>query len=430
MRVEMICTGEEVLAGQIVDTNAAWLANCLMEQGIEMQRRVTVGDRLDDLVAAFTECSTRADLVIVNGGLGPTSDDLSAAAMAKAQGAELEFYPSWRSSLTERFAREGRALTPSNLKQCWLPSGAELVDNPVGTACGFRVQLNGAWLFFTPGVPVEFKRMVDEQLLPFIDQTFGVVVPSRVHKLLCFGHRESALADRLEALALPDGITLGYRCSMPYIEIKLFARGEDAQQRLAEVTDAVKTLLDSACVAENEPSMAAAVHALLLQQGKTLSLAESCTGGLITSALIDFAGSSAYLQQGLVTYSNRAKIELLGVRPETLEREGAVSLATVEEMALGAAERYGCDYALATSGIAGPEGGSAEKPLGTVAIGLATPEGVYLQQIQLPDRSRNLVRSLSTAVALDMLRRALLGEAPIVDYPAFARSAMAERRRQ
>ncbi|ABV38884.1 competence/damage-inducible protein CinA [Shewanella sediminis HAW-EB3] len=421
MKLEMICTGEEVLAGQIVDTNAAWFANTLMGKGIECQRRITVGDRLEDLVAVFKERSTEADIIMVNGGLGPTSDDLSTEAMALAMGVPLVESKEWRTKLEAWFTRNNRVMAASNLKQALLPEGAVMIDNPVGTACGFAVKLNRAWLFFTPGVPFEFKRMVKEQFIPFVEKQFALSESVSVKKLLTLGRGESSLADELDVIQLPEGVTLGYRSYMPYIEIKLFARGQSAIDSLPDIEAQVKKVLGNGIVAENITTLDQEIHERLINSGLSLSVAESCTGGMITSGLVAFAGSSSYLHQGLVTYSNEAKVKVLGVNSQTLDDYGAVSIATVEEMAKGARGILGSDYALATSGIAGPEGGTDEKPVGTVAIALATKSGIYSQMVKLPGRSRALVRALSTAVAYDMLRRELLGEAVIVDYSSFSR---------
>lgn len=421
MKLEMICTGEEVLSGQIIDTNAAWVANAMMELGIEMQYRITVGDRLEDLAQAFIDRSHHAEVIIVNGGLGPTSDDMSAEAMALAKGEPLVENVEWREKLIEWFSRNNRVMAKSNLKQAWLPESAVMIDNPVGTACGFRVKLNNAWLFFTPGVPFELKHMISEQFIPFIKSEFGSSENTALKKLLTIGYGESSLADSLEVLTLPDGITLGYRSSMPHIEIKIFARGDKAISQLPAVTKQVKVILGTAVVADDKPTLAAEIHQRLFQSGFSLSVAESCTGGLITSQLIDFAGSSSYLHHGLVTYSNESKVKVLGVNPQILDDHGAVSIATVEAMARGAREILDSDYALSTSGIAGPDGGSDDKPVGTVAIALATKHTVYSQMVKLPSRSRNLVRTLSAAIAYDMLRRALLDEAVIVDYPSVPR---------
>lgn len=421
MKLEMICTGEEVLAGQIVDTNAAWFGNAMMEQGIECERRVTVGDRLEDLVAVFQERSVEADIILVNGGLGPTSDDLSAEAMALAKGVDLVENTQWRQRLEDWFSRNNRPMAHSNLKQALLPDTAIMIDNPVGTACGFAVKLNRAWLFFTPGVPFEFKQMVAEQFIPFVRDKFDLMTQVALKKMLTLGQGESSLADKLSDINLPTGVTLGYRSFMPYIEIKLFARGEEAIALLPKVEAQVIGLLGNAIVAHGKVSLAEEIHSTLLNSGKTLSIAESCTGGMIASQLVDFEGSSAYLHQGLVTYSNESKVKVLNVKPETLDDHGAVSIQVVEEMARGARGLLDSDYALSTSGVAGPSGGTEDKPVGTVAIALATRQGVYSQMIKLPRRSRSLVRSLSTAVAYDMLRRELAGEAVIVDYGSIGR---------
>ncbi|MCK8046292.1 CinA family nicotinamide mononucleotide deamidase-related protein [Shewanella sp. 1CM18E] len=421
MKLEMICTGEEVLAGQIVDTNAAWFASTMMEHGIECQRRVTVGDRLEDLVSVFEERSHHADIILVNGGLGPTSDDLSTEAMAITKGEVLVENSVWRDRLEDWFTRNGRVMAESNLKQALLPASALMIDNPVGTACGFAVKHNRAWFFFTPGVPFEFKQMVVEQFIPFVKQHFDITGDVALRKYLTLGQGESALADELEKIELPAGMTLGYRTSMPHIEIKLFARGKTVIGQLDKVEAQIRFLLGNALVADEKKSLAEEIHSLMVGTGLTISIAESCTGGMIASQLIDFPGSSSYLDHGLVTYSNESKVKVLGVKAETLDDHGAVSIATVEEMAKGVRAILDSDYALATSGIAGPGGGTDEKPVGTVALALATKGGVYSQMIKLPRRSRDLVRSLSTAVAFDMLRRELLGEAVIVDYGSIGR---------
>jgi nicotinamide-nucleotide amidase len=424
MKLEMICTGEEVLSGQIIDTNAAWVANALMDHGIEMQHRSTVGDRIDDLVSAFSERSLRADVILVNGGLGPTTDDLSAEAMAKALGEDLVEHTQWREHLEAWFTQRGRTMPASNLKQCLLPASAILVDNPVGSAPGFRVKFNKAWLFFTPGVPVELKQMVDEQFIPFLKQEFDLSEPTKLHKLLTLGHGESMLADKLDKLTLPSGVTLGYRPSIPHLEIKLFARGEKAIAALPEFLKAVKAELGIAVVAEGPPLIAEAVHALLVDSGLTLSIAESCTGGMLTSQLIEYAGSSNYLLEGLVTYSNQAKIQSLNIPETILNEHGAVSIETARAMAQGVRQLLDSDYALATTGIAGPDGGTEDKPVGTVSIALASKETTWVQTVKLSNRSRGLVRSMSCAIALDMLRRKLIQEVPVVDFPFISRTEL------
>ncbi|BFM08695.1 CinA family nicotinamide mononucleotide deamidase-related protein [Halioxenophilus aromaticivorans] len=418
MKIEMICTGEEVLSGQIVDTNAAWFGDVLMQHGIEMQRRITVGDRLQDLIDVFVERSHHADIILVNGGLGPTSDDMSAEAMAKAKGEPLAENKAWREHMEGWYEKNNRPMHASNLKQAMLPQSAVMVHNPVGTACGFRVELNGAWLFFTPGVPREFKTMVYEQFLPFVHELFPQAQATKLIKWLTFGAGESALAHELDALCVPADITVGYRTSLPHVEIKLLARGEQAIAALPEFTQQVKQAIGHYVVSQRFSTLAQEVHALLTERDTTttLSLAESCTGGMVASRLIDFPGSSQYLAQGIVAYNNTAKMDLLGVKPTTLQQYGAVSLQCVSEMAEGARSRLDTDFGLAISGIAGPDGGTEDKPVGTVALALVSRTQTWSQVVKAPLRGRTQIRQVSCAVALDMLRRALLGENPIADY--------------
>lgn len=421
MKLEMITTGEEVLSGQILDTNAAWFSDAMMQHGLELQRRSTVGDRLNDLVEIFRERSRHADVILVNGGLGPTLDDLSAEAAAATLGESLREDEQWRAHLEDWFRRRGRDMPASNLKQCLLPASATLIDNPSGSAPGFRIKLNHAWMFFTPGIPSEFKQMVLEQFIPFLRREFGLTSAVRLQKLLTFGLGESTLADNLEDLPPPDGVTLGYRPFIPYVELKLIARGKEAIERLPDFAAQVKARLGTAVVSERFSSIAEEVHHLLQEGGKTLSIAESCTGGLLAADLVEYPGSSAYLMQGVVAYSNEAKARLLNVSEATLARHGAVSPQTALEMASGAGSSGQTDYALAVTGIAGPDGGSQDKPVGTVVIALTHGERAWIQTVQLAGRSRRNVRIMSCALALDMLRRHLSGEEPIGDYPFIKR---------
>ena len=416
MQLEMICTGEEVLSGQIVDTNAAWFANAMMERGIELQLRTTVGDRMSDLVRVFTERSKCADVILVNGGLGPTSDDLCAEAVANAAGVDLVEHTEWRAHLEEWFTRRNRVMPVSNIKQCLLPRGAVLVDNKQGSAPGFRVQLNRAWLFFTPGVPSEFKPMVLEHFVPFVEQNFRASDVTQLHKFQTFGHGESALAELLQSCSAPSSITLGYRPSIPYVEIKVFARGAHAIAALPAYLERVRSTLGSAVVSEEHPDLSLTVHALLLQHGHTLSLAESCSGGMLSSLLVEHPGSSSYLLHSVVSYSNEAKQRLLQVPEQTLSQYGAVSSQTALAMARGARAILDTDYALSITGVAGPDGGSEEKPVGTVAVALCDKTTSWVQVVSLPQRSRTAVRTLSCAIALDMLRRRLLNQDVIVPY--------------
>jgi nicotinamide-nucleotide amidase len=409
--IEIITTGEEVLSGQIVDTNASWLSAKLAENGFSVSRRTTVGDRMIDLVGIFRERSLVADAVIVNGGLGPTVDDLSAEAAALALDEPLESHQAWVTEMERKFKRMQRAMSPRNLKQALLPRSATIIDNPIGTACGFSIELNGTVFYFTPGVPSEFKMMVRDQILPDLKRRFGLTGLHLLKRLHCFGIAESRLDSILQPIELPAGIQLGFRAHLPTIEIKIMAHGGDraaVEGHMAAVADAVRGIVGANIISEDDDDLARHVQKLMIARGFRLALAESCTGGMIASDLVAVPDSSHYFERGFVTYSNEAKTELLGVAPELIERHGAVSLEVARAMVIGAARAAGTSHALAVTGVAGPGGGSPEKPVGTVAFGLVAEGEYFACMCKLPGWGRTRIRQISTAVALDMLRRHLL----------------------
>lgn len=416
MRIALISTGDELLAGDIIDTNAAWLAQCLSEAGFKLSWHVTVGDEMDSLIDAFELASRRSEVCIVNGGLGPTTDDLSAEAAAQWKREGLKDLPEWIARLEDYYARANRIMPTSNLKQAKIPQSAEMVDNPVGTACGFVLPHQGCELFFTPGVPSEFKHMIQGQILPRLLARQQQKVP-QLKRWLTFGLSESLLADWLDPISLPQGAVLGYRSAMPTIEVKLSVPADCSPQALAKACQAISAQLDPFVFVEGNKSLAKTIQGLLLERNQWLASAESCTGGLIAEWMVSEAGSSACFERGFVTYSNASKVESLGVDVALLEQHGAVSLEVAQAMAEGAQRKAGTDFALATTGIAGPDGGTEEKPVGTVAFALATPSGTYGQLLILPNRGRTLVRKLSSALALDMLRRYL------TDKPVFGNYA-------
>ena len=418
MQIEFVSTGDEVLSGQIVDTNAAWISQYFFQQGRSFSRRHTVADDLESLVAIITETSLRADVVIVNGGLGPTADDLSAEAAAVAMAVPLSLSQTWLDHLTAKYLQDHRTVSKSNEKQAWLPQGSDLVDNPVGTACGFSFTFNRARFYFTPGVPSEFKHMIREQVLPDMQQRFSAVKAPTLIKLTTFGISEAVLNERMLALQLPASITIGYRANLPLVEVKLL--GHNQQQLSAAVTQ-VRTALNDNILFEGEGSLAEVLQQQLVARQQTLSLAESCTGGLIASALIAIPGSSAYLDSSHVTYSNAAKMRLVNVVAATLDQHGAVSCEVAVEMAEGARLNAGTDFGLSVSGIAGPGGGSDDKPVGTVAFALATPTHTYSQLLYIPRWGRQGIRTVSEYVALDMLRRALVELPVFADFTSISR---------
>ncbi len=427
MRVEIITTGEEVLCGQIVDTNVAWISDLLNQHGFDVVRRTTVGDQLQALSEVLGERSRVADVVIVNGGLGPTSDDLTAAACADAMRVELVENQAWVAVMEEKFTRTGRQMPSSNLKQAQLPERATIIDNPVGTACGFQVQFNRARLFFTPGPPSEFKLMVSEQILPALLELEPQLGSYRLWCLQVFGIGESRLGKLLEIVNLPAGVQLGYRPHMPTVEVKIMARGEgDLDRRVASVAEQIRAILGAAVYAQQDQSMVSIIQREMLHRKWTIALAESCTGGMVADRLVRLGGSSGYVDRGLVTYSDRAKQELLGVSEVLLKTHGAVSAETASAMAEGVRDRADSDVAISVTGIAGPTGGSESKPVGTVAFALVTPDADFVQVLWLPQWGRTRIRMISATIALDMLRRYLTGEVVCAEYD-FVAKATGER---
>ncbi|EDR5903913.1 nicotinamide mononucleotide deamidase-related protein YfaY [Salmonella enterica subsp. enterica serovar Oranienburg] len=280
LNVEMLSTGDEVLHGQIVDTNAAWLADFFFHQGVPLSRRNTVGDNLDSLVAILRERSQHADVLIVNGGLGPTSDDLSALAAATAKGEGLVLHQAWLTEMERYFQQRGRVMAPSNRKQAELPASAEFINNPVGTACGFALQLNRCLMFFTPGVPSEFKVMVEKEILPRLRARFSLPEPPLCLRLTTFGRSESDLAQRLDSLPLPPGVTMGYRSSMPIIELKLTGPATQREAMLA-LWPEVKRVAGQNLIFEGTENLPAQIARRLQERQLSLTLSEQYTSGLL-----------------------------------------------------------------------------------------------------------------------------------------------------
>lgn len=413
MKIELIATGDEILTGALTDTNSSWLAGILQETGNYVCRHVSVGDDLPELAAQFEETSVRADVAIVTGGLGPTTDDLTAEAMADATGQPLIFNTEAFETVDSFFKRLNRPMSDSNRKQALLPKGVEVLPNHIGTAPGFSIQMNGCTFFCLPGVPPEMKRMFNETVLPAISamQEGGSTV-NLLKTLAVFGLPESVVGEKVAAVmgAFPK-LKLGLRASFPVIQVKLYGHGTEQDALMIKLEAAAKEIhhqLGDAVFSTQTTSMPEAVSQLLVESGSSLAVAESCTGGLISHWLTNIAGSSDFFRLGAVTYANEAKSSVLGVSPETLAEKGAVSVDVVRQMAEGVKGRAGTDFGIATSGIAGPTGGSAAKPVGTVCIGLASPDGVWARQYCFSIGGRGMKKKLFAAAALDQLRRCLL----------------------
>ena len=383
MRIEIISTGDEIVTGLVVDTNAAWLSALLLEQGWQVRRRLTVGDNLADLKAALQESANRAEVVLVCGGLGPTADDLTAQAAAEAFDQPLTLFPDWLATMAERYASRGRTMAQSNSKQAWLPQGCEILDNPVGTACGFLVSHPASHgqsrLFFTPGVPFEFKQMVREQILPRLKALAGEETDTELRRFYTFGISESALSDKLDAAPWPAGIELGYRSSMPLIELKLIGHGASA----ADMAAAEARLLGEISpwlVGRGNEEPAQQILALLGE--RPLWLQEGESRGALLAMCHPHPGLEA-------SFSHNLPIEL-----DQLTGSGREPSLTV--------------------GSAGPGG----VPLLLCADGQRIGQTVKLSH---PDPESG--RRILAFAALDMLRRHLLGLPVLADYLTLTRTA-------
>ena len=420
MNAEIVATGEEIRTGALIDSNSAHIAGKLMENGVAVNRHTSVGDDLENLRTVFSEIGTRAEVAVVTGGLGPTADDLTAEAAAKAAGVGLDLDPAALDSVEAFFEARQRAMNAASRKQAYLPEGAECIPNPVGTAPGFRLKIGGCQFFCLPGVPAEMRRMLADAVMPQIIKRLGNNRPVyQIRTLSTFGLTESRAFEQLAGFkkTFPQ-VTLGLQVQFPAVVVKLYARGTregQLNENLAAAVRWVSQKMGHYVLSQQGDPIAKVVGDLLVQQQATLALAESCTGGLVADLLTNVSGSSAYFVFSGVSYSNRAKMDILKVSPKILQRHGAVHEQTAIEMARGARRISHATYGLSTSGIAGPTGGTKDKPVGTVCIGLATPDGVSGHRFHFWFGRRSMHKQVFAAAALDVLRRNLLG----VDPPRF-----------
>ncbi len=380
LNVEMLSTGDEVLHGQIIDTNAAWLADFFFNQGLPLTRRNTVGDDLDALVAILRERSEQADVLIVNGGLGPTSDDLSALAAATAKGEGLILHPEWLETMTRFFAERGRPMAESNRKQAEIPASAEMINNPVGTACGFAIQLNRCLMFFTPGVPSEFKVMVEQEILPCLRQRFTLPDPPVCLRMTTFGRSESELAQSLNPLTLPPGVVMGYRSSMPIIELKLTGPANQRDAMLALWPEVRKVAGDS-LIFEGTEGLPAQIARCLQVRQLSLTLSEQFTSGLLALQL------------------SRAGAPLLASEVVPAQEE------TLAQAARWAAERRINHFAGLALAVSGQENDHLN-------VALATPDGTFALRVKFSATRHSLAvrQEVCAMMALNMLRRWLNGQ--------------------
>ncbi len=418
----LLSIGDELVLGQTVDTNTAWLAQRLARRGIACVRHETVADDRALIAAALRRAARDARLVLVSGGLGPTADDLTREALADAMGVSLELHEPSLNQLLKFFKRLDKPMPERNRVQAMCPIGATMIPNAHGTAPGIHAELKdeeretSTHVFVTPGVPREMKGMFDDAIEPRMQAFTGSADTLLTAKVNTFGLGESDVAQKLGDLMARDrNPTVGTTVSDGLCSVRIRVRHADpaTAARLRDETIAhVEAALGAVCFGHDEDTLQSALIKSLHDKGKTLATAESCTGGLLGSLITDVPGSSNVYAGGWVTYSNAMKTSQLGVDPGLIEKHGAVSPAVAEAMAQGARTRSGADFALSLTGVAGPGGGTEEKPVGTVWIGLATPEGVtpYLAKLT---GNRAAVRDRAAKCAMQLLRLTLLGQDPL-----------------
>lgn len=408
----IITIGDELLIGQVVDTNSAWMAQELNKAGIAVKRRVAVGDNWDEIWRALDEESQQAPILLITGGLGPTADDITKPLLCDYFGGKLVVDEGAKQNVIDIFTRLKRPIIDRNLKQAEVPDVCTVIPNKRGTAPGMWFEKEGRVYVSMPGVPHEMKGMMTDVVIPKLAQQF--TLPHITHRtLLTAGVGESFLAELLMGFEsqLPAHIKMAYLPNYGLVRLRLSATGQDAtalEQEVQAQFDELQRITAPYLVTNQDEPMEKVVARLLMQKNATLATAESCTGGYMAHLITASPGASAYYKGSVVSYSNEIKEKLLGVSPDTLAAEGAVSEGTVRQMVAGALQTLGTDYAIAVSGIMGPDGGSAEKPVGMVWIAVGNAEQIVAKQFNFRfDRTKNV--QLTAMNGFDMLRRFLLG---------------------
>jgi nicotinamide-nucleotide amidase len=414
VQVALLLTGNELMSGDTVDSNSSRIALALGAHKIGVGKKITVGDDPALLSDSLIDLCASSEVVIINGGLGPTEDDLTAELVADVAGQALVNHPRAIQHLEEWCERRGLELNASNLKQALLPEGADLVANPIGSAVGFALEVNGALVITTPGVPVELTAM-----LPEICDRIAIRVgggTAFIRRLQTFGIGESTIQELVNARTddWPNGVTLGFRSGLPQLELKLQVDDASLLDNRDEAEALLHELIGDHIIGCDDEQLAMSLQRALLDRQLSVTAAESCTGGLIASLITREAGSSQVFGSGFVTYSNVAKHSVLGVPEASLVQHGAVSEPVVLAMLTGALEKSGADIGIAVSGIAGPGGGSDDKPVGTVWMAWGTKAHHRAIRLQVPG-SRERFQILVAAIGLDIMRRQVL-ELPSIPH--------------
>lgn len=403
--IEVLSIGDELLSGETVDTNSSYLDGLLESLGHKVLRHQTIPDELDAIAEAFRNAAARADVVISTGGLGPTQDDLTMEGLAMAMGCELRKDEATLEGIKQKFAAFGREMSPNNARQAMVPEIGEVLDNPVGTAPAFCGAVKDAQVFLLPGVPREVRFLFKERVAPRLPKGEQAAL-RRTIKVMGVG--ESRLEHSIrEVVKAHPSVRFGFRTKGVENHIKLYAQGAERQTHVEAAEAALVEILQEHTWGRDEDDFMGVLAELLIAHKRTVATCESCTGGLVAKLLTERAGSSAYMLGGCVTYANEAKVQLVGVRQEDLDAHGAVSEPVARQMAEGVRKRLGADFGLSTTGVAGPGGGSEEKPVGTVWIAVAGPEKTEAMKLRLPG-SRAFVREGSAHLVLNQLRLLLI----------------------
>ncbi len=413
MKAEIITIGDEILIGQVVDTNSAWMGEQLNLHGVEISKITSISDKHDQIIEALASAESHADLVLITGGLGPTKDDITKKALCDFFNCELEVNEQVLKHIIDMLSRQSVVINDMNREQALVPDACTVLHNPNGTAPGMWFERNDTIFVSMPGVPFEMKEITTNEILPRLQKT-GKTKSIYHQTVLTYGVPESMLAEKIEdwEQALPEFIKLAYLPSQLMVRLRLSAYGEDKFLLETEVDNQIeklKAIIPDDIFGYNGNSLSGVTGDLLKKHAKTLSIAESCTGGKIAHFFTLNAGSSAYFRGSIVAYANQVKENQLGVKSETIQNYGAVSKEVAIEMALGVKKTLGTDYAISTTGIAGPDGGTEEKPVGTVWIAIAGQQKVYTKRYNFAhNRERNILRSTQTAI--NFLRKVILKE--------------------
>lgn len=410
MRAEILCVGTEILLGDIVNTNSQFISKGLADLGIEVYHQSVVGDNPQRLLEEFKKCFERTDIIITTGGLGPTQDDLTKETAAKYFNKEMILDKNSLNELEYYFKKMGKShLESNNIKQAYFPKNATILPNPHGTAPGCCIEENGKALIILPGPPKEAKSMFNNYVIPFLKKYSTGVIKSKTLKICGIGESSMAemVSDLINNSANP---TVAPYAKENYTILRITARAkteEEALNLIKPVEFKIRKRLGTNIYGENNDTMEAIIGKLLIDKKLSISSAESCTGGLIAAKLVNYPGISTVFKEGAVTYSNEAKMNRLGVKKDTLDKFSAVSHETAKEMAEGIAKTANTDIGIATTGIAGPSGGTCEKPVGLVYIGLYINGKTYVKKCQFSG-SRNAIRQRATMTALDLVRRHII----------------------